>query len=227
MKNLMIHVSSTKEFKGEYRYAVRMQIHHSIKLGWERDDIILATNFPYEYKGIKSVLVSDDSFCKFHPRGSKINVILELMNRGYIDEELVWYHDLDAFQLRMLNPNMKNKSMAIVNYSSPRMRHGIEWNSGSFFFNIFALPIFNSIREKLYEIKTDEEHAMLESGMDKECIKLDHSYNYGYTGFMNTKCYKPIKVAHFHPMKKRHMNYFKPLITERLKKTFKQHGLKI
>ena len=223
MKNLMIHISLRGMFHGEYDSLVKIQIDNSLAFGWK--DILLVTNFDYEYKGIKSFVVGNSNFCDFWPRTSKINVILDLFNRGMVDD-LIWYHDLDAFQLRKLEPNIKGYDMGIVTYGHARKTTKAEWNSGSFFFNKGAGKIFKAIRNYVYKHKTDEEQAFIE--VDKSRVKeLNKTYNFGVSGFHMNKTIseRPIRVAHFHPHKKNHMKLFKPLLTKRLINVFKQYEL--
>ena len=62
MKNLLVYVSPNKQFDDEHKILAKIQIDNSLDLGWKKEDIILATNFDYEYRGIKSVIVDDNIF---------------------------------------------------------------------------------------------------------------------------------------------------------------------
>ena len=100
MKNLMLFISPLKDFLPEHKTATKIQIDNSLSLGWKKENLILATNFPYQYHGVKSLLVSDDNYSDFCPTVSLINVIVELFDRNLIKEgEIYWYHDHDAYQL--------------------------------------------------------------------------------------------------------------------------------
>ena len=93
MKNLMIYVNPSKHFGKEEKISVEIQIENSLDLGWKAEDIILATNFPYEYSGVKSIWVSDDNYCVYHPPVSKLNAIIDLFKQKLIESgEIYWYH---------------------------------------------------------------------------------------------------------------------------------------
>lgn len=102
MKNLPIFISPQKQFYDESLVSVKIQIDNSIDLGWKREDIILATNFNFEYNGVKSIVVSDHNYWLQDIRQSKHTTILELIGRRVINNlvntELYWFHDLDAYQ---------------------------------------------------------------------------------------------------------------------------------
>lgn len=54
MKNLLIYIHPDRKFVGESFSSEtdvlpKIQIENSLKLGWKKEDILLVTNFPYEY----------------------------------------------------------------------------------------------------------------------------------------------------------------------------------
>ena len=98
MKQLLTYVNPKKKFNNEHQMLVKIQIDNSISLGWNTDDILLLTNFDYEYNNVKSILVPDDLYCKHHWTTTKLHVIVEALERGLIDE-LTWYHDFDCYQI--------------------------------------------------------------------------------------------------------------------------------
>jgi hypothetical protein len=54
MKNLLIHINPvSKIFSPEHEDLTRIQIDNSLELRWKKEEILLVTNFPYEYRGIK------------------------------------------------------------------------------------------------------------------------------------------------------------------------------
>jgi hypothetical protein len=87
MKNLLIYINPAKSFineawKDENDILAKIQIDNSLEMGCKKEDIILVTNFEYEYRGVKSIVVSDDLYCN-HSAGtpSKINVIVDLFDK--------------------------------------------------------------------------------------------------------------------------------------------------
>ena len=49
MKQLLIYIGPTDKFDDEHEVLTKIQIDNSLDLGWKKEDILLVTNFPYEY----------------------------------------------------------------------------------------------------------------------------------------------------------------------------------
>lgn len=161
MKNLLIFVTPKKRFPpGEPELLVKIQIDNSLDLGWKREDLILATNFDFEYNGVKSVTVGDDNFLPYSRRGSKNKVILELFDRGLLNnKEVYWFHDLDAYQSESITESeleMGNADMALTDYCWRE-----KWNTGSVFFKTNAEDIYRSFVETHNIIRTDNDEVAL------------------------------------------------------------------
>jgi len=229
MKNLMAFVSRTKDFYKDYATQAKIQIDNSLDLGWGREDIILATNFEFEYNGVKSIVVSDDNYTSYCPTNSKFKAILELINRGVIQgKELYWFHDLDVSQAEIITEAeiaLEESDMALTDYAWRE-----KWNTGSIFFTPKAKDIFKALVQTQDLLKIQDEMALMLltnkfTGQENE--RLSHSYapeilkkipsikdfekrikkintSYNFVPFVNIKqCYeiaiKPIKVVHFRP----------------------------
>jgi len=223
MKNLLIYVNPSKTFHEEAAISVKVQIDNSLDLGWKKEDLVLATNFDYEYNGVKSILVSDSNYCLHNPHSTKTNVILELFDRGLIGDDLYWVHDLDVYQLEVMDVDMGMADMALTDYGRmPRV------NCGSIFFKKGARDIYGWMKEIMYRFKTDEENALMAlmtnniywtntpsrnirgrmeplnmlgtEHVGERVKKLNITYN--LIAYNLTSCYamadKPLKVAHFH-----------------------------
>lgn len=221
----MIFINPSGSFTKEAGVLIKIQIDNSLDLGWKKNDIILATNFEYEYHGIKSVIVSGANFTPFYVQGSKHKTVLELINRGCIkDGEFYWLHDLDCYQsepLRESELKMDGADMAMTDYGRIK-----RLNAGSIFFKKSAQDIFKGMAQTESILKIGDEQALmiLMSGIEadrrgiiyeKEIIKkipkirninkrikrINISYNFTY--FDLRYCYqtaiKPIKIVHFHP----------------------------
>lgn len=229
MKNLMAFVSRTRGFYRDYEIQARLQIDNSLDLGWRIEDIIFAANFDFEYRGVKSIIVSDDNFVPFSPEGGKITAILELFYRGLIDKGvLYWFHDLDASQSEKITESeiaMGKRDIALTDYGWRD-----KWSTGSIFFTIKSRDIFEAIIKtmRLFEI-TDELALMIMTNtpseelshfssqmsdpqfmkglpkvkdLKKRINKINTSYN--FAAYKNIRhCYdialKPIRVVHFGP----------------------------
>lgn len=188
---------------------------------------MLATNFEYEYNGVKSIMVSDDNFWPYYGQGSKHRAILELFNRGFLKEkELYWFHDLDAFQSEVITEaelEMGEVDMALTDYGWRE-----KWNTGSIFFTSKAEDIFSGIVEIMSLFKSKDENALMAltnneydygkwirisdlkviekiprvRDVNRRIKHINTSYNF-FPLFKTQHCYetaiKPIKIVHFHP----------------------------
>jgi hypothetical protein len=220
MKNLLIFVDPLKDFNKEHKVLVEIQLDWCLET-WKPEDIMLVTNFPYEYRGVKATQVEDGCYYPAFSRATKVPVINRLFEEGLINDYF-WFHDFDAFQIRPF-PEIRS-DWAITQYGkntkgSPENK----WNAGSFFFRI--QEPFRLIEKVMRDHGIDEEEAlthMFDYGFGKSIYRpeiLDIKYN--------THIYSPINdvmVAHFHPFK--HLNIFKDILPNKLKEIFKKHGIR-
>ena len=132
MKNLMIYISSTGSFDNDHPNVindaaplVKVQIDNSLASGWKKEDILLATNFDYQYGSIKAITFKDVKFFEKKPQASKINAIIKLFEKKMIKNgELYWFHDLDAFQLYKITQSelrMGKVDMALTDYGTEKI----------------------------------------------------------------------------------------------------------
>ena len=225
MKNLFVYLHPTKSFTSEVESLTKIQIDNSLTLGWKREDILLVTNFDYEYNGVKAIVVDDKNFCEFRPTSSKINVILTFFESGVIENDLYWFHDLDAFQLEeMIDPNLSSADMGLTAFDerpmAPEYLGAHRWNGGVIFFKKEARDIFEQIKEQMYRRKVIDETALVRvelkakrgnsTFLDRIKI-LNVTYNFVVTPNLDlTYCYevaeKPLKIIHFRPFDKRKLD---------------------
>lgn len=227
MKNIMLFIHPDKGFLPEHSTSIKIQIDNSLSLGWKAEDIILATNFPYEYNGVKSLLVGDNNYCAFCPTVNLISVIVELFDRKFIkDGELYWYHDEDAFQTCSISESeldLGRSDMALA-YKCLKPKY----DTGSIFFKKSAEDIFRRLKEVCLKYQANEEYALMalftnnliwitdiESATRKKFVPLYNpgmenlseriktlnvTYNFfeEILGGAYEVAIKPIKIAHFH-----------------------------
>lgn len=231
MKNLLIYINPQKGFDRENEILVKVQIDNSLDLGWKKEDIMLATNFEFEYDGIKALATGDACYCTHSPKSTKTNVIVELFERRLIErEELYWVHDLDGWQTEVITEVEVEAELGMADMGSTDAGSRLRWAGGSVFFKESARDIFSWIKKIMYKYKTDEERALMiltgretnirvgtarkyyaPVGMpdvedtDKRVKKINDTYN--FTGTNIRRVYrssmKPLRVVHFHPFRKR------------------------
>lgn len=229
MKNLLIYFNPDKTLSPEHDALTKIQIDNSLELGWKKEDILLAMNFPYEYKGVKAY-VTDGRYDVFDGnRSSKIPIINRLFDDGMIkDGETYWFHDHDAFQLDPFNLKL-NKDAGFTNHGWSR-----KWNAGSFFFKSTAKDIFQLISKYMEERQTNEQDALTYlwgnniDDVNSRYRLMNITYNIGiyFIDRNLARAELPVKVAHFHPHKVRHLNLFRSLIPDRLLNIFRTYGIK-
>lgn len=250
MKNLLIYSGPKKKFDEETAVLAKIQIDNSIDLGWKRQDILLVTDFPYEYNGIKSLVIGDGFYYNFDRSSNKIPVIIRLLEMRIIKkEELYWYHDFDVYQQEVIYENelgLNNIDLGIVPYG-----YKPEWNLGSIFLKYSAGDIFQIIHDNIINKRKSDnrcDEKALKRLIAGHAIKgnryrdLNVTYNFTkrciQTNFRNAD--KPLKVLHFHPWDKDAMmpdtalNIFMyganrlktPLMSDRLIKIFNNHAIK-
>lgn len=213
----MTYTHWSRRFTPEYAPMVQAQIDNSLEY-WAPEDIIIATNFRYEYRGIKSVIVPNEFFSRFHVMASKPGVISHLIENGIINE-LTWVHDFDAFQLTELNPPAIEKDLAVTSYG-----YKPEINTGSMFFKPEALDIFKTMWLSALRYQTFDEMALQilidhdVDGINSRIQMLDQTFNIGIrcTKTILRDAEKPIRVAHFPPYETRWMEKMRPLIPDKL-----------
>lgn len=249
MKNVLIYLSPTGSFNNprpdvanDAGQLAKVQFENSLLLGWKKEDILLFTNFEFQYGELKAHVLKNVEFFDRKPQASKINAIIKLFENGLIqDNKLYWFHDLDAFQLQPITKteiDISDNEIALTDYGV-RFRGESKWSSGSIFFKSGSKDIFDRIKEVMYKKMIDEEEALglltiEDPHIRKRVKKINNTYN--FLGYNLRSCYKqsvkPLKIAHFHP-DKNSLRFFKgdnsintPLITERLINTLKYHRIR-
>lgn len=246
VKNILVYTSTNREFSEENQTLVKVQIDNSLSLGWLRKDILLYTNFPYEYNGVKATVVDDRLQFRFDKTGNKILVIHDLLKNNALRPGLYWYHDFDAFQ----NHKITEKELGLDGVDIGLTGYGYkeQVNGGSFFFRETATKLFEewcNSNHAIVRTRGDEKTMtdMLKDGrMKKFKYKmLNITYNFGmrHTRGNYLRAEKPLKVLHFHPNYDDNLlpyptkdTFFygkNPLgivyVSDRLKEIFKKHGI--
>ena len=228
MKNLLIFISHEKKFSLEHEVLTKIQIDNSLEMGWKPEDIILATDFDWEYRGVKSYVLGVGDYTSLDGnRSSKILVINQLFKEGMIkDRELYWFHDHDAFELELIrNPELGNNVAGFTDHGWSKT-----WNAGSFFFTGKSEGLFQLIYKAMIDRETNEQDALTYLWERRlfGCKMLNITYNLGMYHLQSNlrKADKPLLVAHFHPHKLKHMNLFRDLIPDRLGRIFNKYELR-
>ena len=249
MKNLLIYTGPNKKFSDEDATLAKIQIDNSLDLGWERQNIILATDFTFEYNGVKSQIVPDGLYYDFDKNANKARVLVYLLNQEIIEPgNLYWCHDFDAYELNKISEEelvLSDFDLGLVHYF-----YKPEWSFSSFFLKQDSKDIIelldNTISARPWKTRNNEKTLtwLIKHGKisNKRFKKMNVTYNITkrYLETVYNEAEKPIKVLHFRPTDKdalmpdTALNMFMygknslkmPLMNERLIKIFNQHGIK-
>jgi hypothetical protein len=229
MKNLLVYVDPIKKYTNEHDILAKIQIDNSLGLGWEKEDILLVTNFDYEYMGVKSTIVGTyETFDQ--SRSTKIHAINELFARGIIeDNHVYWFHDHDAFQLVPFDLKLQ-KDAGFTDHGA----YSKVWNAGSFFFTRRAKDIFIDIANLMDKMKLNEQNSLTymwtnnTNNINDRWQKINIAYNIGIYKIPENIAMSelPVKVAHFHPHKKHHLERYRDILPERLMRIFNKYGIR-
>lgn len=250
MKNLLLYVNPSKQFDPETAKLVKIQIHNSLELGWKPEDILLVTNFPYEFMGIKAFQVPDSCFNTIHKQATKVDTMVYLFDIGFIGQDLHWLHDFDAYQQVAIPEwelGLEGVDIGLTDYG----RHE-KWNGGSTFLRKSSVDLYREMKAGMYrenqvvldKPKNEEDILMLMFDSNYNNIRyrakrLNISYNFGIKRMelCYRKAIKPIKVLHFHPERvyrgwgraydivtTGENEIGQPIMTDRLKRIFEAYG---
>lgn len=144
MKNVMIYnIVDTKRRHAtdELFKLFKMQIDNSLHYGWDANDIIIGTNFEFEYKGISTYQLTD--ICEFNIFNNKWYGIHELMYKGILNDD-IWFHDQDNWQVNNIEfPTFYGEVGAATYIRTP------EWNTGTLFIKQTALDVLRYIVDSM------------------------------------------------------------------------------
>lgn len=250
MKVILAYRGPNKKFNEEHSVLVKIQIDNSLDLSWKNKDILLVTDFPYKYNGIKSLVIGDGFYYDFDLTSNKVPIIRQLFHQGFIKQgELYWCHDFDVYQLEAIS----EEELGLDDYDLGLTPYGYkpEWNMGSLFFKESARDIFNLLHEDILTRRKSNnrcEEKALKRLIIRRVIGKERYKDLNVTYNLTKRCIatnyrtatKPLKAIHFHPWDKDAMmsdtalNMFmygknrlkKPLMTDRLIKIFNHHGIK-
>lgn len=160
MKNVMIFINPDKDFGPEEHIDIKIQIDNSLDLCWKKEDIMLITNFPYEYNGIKAMILSGNNFTPYFGTATKIKTIISLFKKNLIKKRvLYWFHDLDVFQNYEVSDKEMRDEIGRADIGLCDKGRMPRWSTGSIFFKFKSLDIFQAILKVANKYQINEEPA--------------------------------------------------------------------
>ena len=248
MKNITVFITPVKQYDERTSTILKIWIENSVELGWNKEDLILINNFPWEYSGVKSFVVSDDNYVTFRPGSSKTVSISNLLETDFFkDEELYWIHDPDAFQMEVITHDEISNILGKADVGFTDYGHKPRWSMGSYFLRNTSKDIFKKIRETIFRREEEKLHSEDESALteltdgnieniNQRIVRMNVRYNFGTRRLIKKweRAEKPIKVLHFRPFKNGLLDIYMygknelgfPIMNDRLRKVFENNGVK-
>lgn len=144
MKNVMIYniVDNKRRHSNDELFKMlKMQIDNSLHHGWKIEDIIIGSNFDFEYKGVKNYSLID--ICTFNIFNNKWYGMFELMKNGVLTEDF-WFHDQDNWQINTITfPQFNGEIGAATYVRTP------EWNTSAVYVKKTAINVIGYIVESM------------------------------------------------------------------------------
>lgn len=209
MKQVMIYNQIRTTDHGGQRYIddelrnfLQCQIDISLHLGWAIEDIILGTNFEFEYRGIKSHILTD--ICEWSGFHNFWYGAIELMERGILQEDF-WLHDHDSWPIRKFDFPEYSGEIAGCEYQGTQ-----EWNCASIYCKQSSLQTLQYIKDALIlnrEVPMSSDEVMIAilrhnaNPIQHRLTSIDTRYNVGVTHGSKrlAAATRPINVVSFNP----------------------------
>ena len=210
MKHIFVYLNPSKSFNEVSEALFKIQVDNLSLLGINPKDIILATNFPYEYKGIKATIFGDHNIMKNSSTACKAAVLYEMFRDGMIEKDIYWMKDLDTFQVRPVS----NEEIGLDEFEVGLTTYGWiidgkeKWNTGSLFVTNKCGPFADAMFGSVLYYRMDEETGISNYIRDQakdgkiwniKIKKLSRAYNVGYRGveWDIEGVSKPLAALHF------------------------------
>ena len=199
MKNVMVanFQPGARVKLEQLRGLLDAQLENSLALGWKCENILLVTNFEYAYEGVIASVVELNRGCL---RGSKMFAVDHLLRAtSFAEDEILWAHDLDAWQNHWFEPPAF-ADIGIAEYSRPK------FNGGSIFYRPAAADIVGEIVQVLRESAAQREEPTINEVLRRDMYRarvttLNSTFNLGCSGFVvrYKRSTQPVLVSHLHP----------------------------
>jgi len=186
----------------EIKTLLKAQVHNSLDIGWHSENIIIVTNFDFEYMGIKAHRTELNTTCL---TGTKLFAVKYAIDNNLYDSEpgreVIWSHDLDAWQNHFFyRPEFPlGCDVGATYYGKPK------FNGGSIFWMPESIDIVEEAIDIILANKEAKEEPTLNDlfkNKHKDRVwAMNNTYNVGCSSFRERymRSELPIKVAHFHP----------------------------
>lgn len=242
MKQVLIYNQINTTNQGGKRFVdeelfnfFKAQIDWSLYLGWDSSDIILGTNFDFEYNGVKNYHLYD--VCTYSGFNNFWYGAHELVSAdvfgSIFDGEDFWLHDQDTWPLRYFNfPEFKG-DIAGCEYQDTE-----HWNCGSIYCKSSSVAVLKYIVDLMRHypnapFSSDENWIAWcrfnkESQIRDRMSSINTRYNCGITHFDKryNAAIKPINVFSFRPDIDWSIKIVEKYIPKEMNEIFVKHNLR-
>lgn len=172
------------------------QVENSLELGWKPEEIVIISNIKYDRGEVVAIEAPLNDYCL---TGSKMFGLQWWLKQNKSNGEVVWSHDLDAWQnWPMEEP--KFADIGVAQYSNSKI------NGGSLFWKREALDIVDDVCTRIGNDKLRREEPTINMVFKSKEYKgrvtvLNNTYNVGCSGYVvrYRRSDLPLRVCHFHP----------------------------
>jgi len=201
MQNVICWIHHSKGFKfkniddmGKTLNYINFQVENSLRLGWDKKDIIVITNFPYEYLDVKTNLITEkDGICEWSAFANKMVVVNTMVKRGVINDNF-WLHDCDAYQLVPFEFPSLVEGVGFTKHNLGRQKP----QGGSVFYNKNSFDIVAVVSRLIKEFKINQEESFFSCLYNKAVgDKKISQYLYKYEKDVNYKKYYDLAKKYF------------------------------
>lgn len=215
MKNVYCYWAPTGKIAEAHEFLLRLNVANSLRLGWTPEQILVYTNFPWEYKGTKALPLGDVNYDasvwtkeRWAVQSFKVFFLKYAYEQGLMDDAW-WYHDIDLFQMTtFFEPpqDLNKEAIALLSKHSARSGHHI-YSASMFSTNRFGeqlsrlwRPGFTHDEEFLQFVRSEcgqEQIPMLPRGWclcsDPTKRRLNANHKMMGSGVKSVQC------VHFNP----------------------------
>ncbi len=227
MKNILFYIYPEKKFAKDYVLMSQVQIDNSLDY-WKPEDILVVTNFPWEYHGVKSLVVGEELYAQVQSHGTSLSnkpIVIKYLIKHRLVDDLNWFHDWDIWQLAPLDLPPLDRDIGFVDYSYfLPLRGKSRIQLGSIFFKPFARDVFNWIEDGINKYKQNEEETLNLlvnqnfNNIQDRFTKLNVTYNIGMINLRTAieRADKPLRIAHFPPYRPKYLHKANKILPPKL-----------
>jgi hypothetical protein len=212
VKNVMIYIARHGYFNDEHEKMAKVQIDMMLELGWKCENIVILTNFDFQYNGVKA-WKWDVTPLAHASTPEKLRGLIHLIENRLITEPIL-FHDFDAFHCDYVDEIPEEYKQYHV--SSAQYFHRIHWNTGIMFIQptFQALDILHRAMAECFRIGCkNEESAFMNlfpivNDSNPEVGYLSVDWNIGKRSTVEKfRVSETPRVIHFHPKPKNYDYY--------------------